>query len=154
VYVSRCPSGRTELRSVPGQRVRGGEPPHREVLQVRSYAGPDVGGRGTRVEGIPVHAGSADALIAMNRSTTGQIVVQTPIPQAEGPAVEGRAGTAAGPRGFASGYAALPAVPDEMLERDGSLRPHWQPFVSMLDELGSDELLLRWDHARRLIHEN
>ena len=47
-----------------------------------------------------------------------------------------------------------PNLPDEMAAPNGSLRPHWQMFVSMLNELGPGELRHRWDHARRLIHEN
>ena len=38
--------------------------------------------------------------------------------------------------------------------RTGRLRPQWQSFVSMLDELGPEELKLRWEHAQRLIHDN
>jgi uncharacterized circularly permuted ATP-grasp superfamily protein/uncharacterized alpha-E superfamily protein len=58
------------------------------------------------------------------------------------------------PRGLAESYApGLPAM-DEMTEPDGSLRGHWRPFVSMLDDLGRAELLARWDQARRLIREN
>ena len=56
--------------------------------------------------------------------------------------------------GFADGYGALPATYDEMLDADGSLRPHWRMFVSMLDDLGRDELRRRWEQARRTIHEN
>ena len=41
-----------------------------------------------------------------------------------------------------------------MIEPDGSLRPHWRLFVSMLDDLGREEVLPRWDQARRLIREN
>ena len=41
-----------------------------------------------------------------------------------------------GPPKIARGYAADPAVLDEMIEADGSLRPHWRQFFSMLDELG------------------
>lgn len=36
----------------------------------------------------------------------------------------------------------------------GQLRPHWQPFVRALEQLGTDELVRRWDHAQRLIREN
>ncbi len=57
-------------------------------------------------------------------------------------------------RGFAMGYPAQGTIPDEMVETDGALRPHWQSFVSMLDELGPDELRRRWEHAQRLIHDN
>lgn len=55
--------------------------------------------------------------------------------------------------GFAQAYA--PDAPyDEMVEPDGSLRPHWRMFVSMLDDLGPEELNKRWIDARRLIHDN
>jgi uncharacterized circularly permuted ATP-grasp superfamily protein/uncharacterized alpha-E superfamily protein len=43
---------------------------------------------------------------------------------------------------------------DEMLEADGSLRAHWGMAVSMLDDLGREELMRRWEQARRLIREN
>lgn len=58
------------------------------------------------------------------------------------------------PNGFASSYPARSDGFDEMLEADGSIRPHWRTFVSMLDDLGPTELLRRWDQARRIIHEN
>lgn len=71
-------------------------------------------------------------------------------------------------RGFAEGYgsgpapaespaeapAESPAPFDEMVEADGSLRPHWRMFVNLLDDLGRDELMRRWEQARRLLHEN
>jgi len=41
-----------------------------------------------------------------------------------------------------------------MVEADGSLRAHWRPFVSMMDDLGRDEIMRRWEQARRLIREN
>ena len=58
------------------------------------------------------------------------------------------------PRGLAACYA--PAVPalDEMTEPDGSLRLHWRSFVNNLDDLGREEVLTRWEQARRLIREN
>ena len=58
------------------------------------------------------------------------------------------------PQTFAGNYSGAGNLPDEMTGPDGALRPHWQGFVAMLDDLGSDELRRRWDHARRLIHEN
>ncbi|MES1167117.1 MAG: circularly permuted type 2 ATP-grasp protein, partial [Pseudomonadota bacterium] len=45
-------------------------------------------------------------------------------------------------------------VYDEMEERDGSVRPHWQMFVNLLDDLGPSELEHRWNTARQLIHDN
>ncbi len=59
--------------------------------------------------------------------------------------------SAVGTSGFATGY---PAGLDEMVDGDGVLRPHWRPFVQLLDDLGPAELHKRWDQARRLIHEN
>jgi uncharacterized circularly permuted ATP-grasp superfamily protein/uncharacterized alpha-E superfamily protein len=41
-----------------------------------------------------------------------------------------------------------------MIDPDGALRAHWQGCVSMLDELGERELARRWEHARRIIHDN
>src|SRR6202163_4652517 len=57
-------------------------------------------------------------------------------------------------RGFAANYAIDPSFPDEMMQPDGSIRPYWQEFVSMLDDLRPEELRQRREHARRLIHEN
>ncbi len=57
-------------------------------------------------------------------------------------------------RGIADKYALQPACPDEMIAPDGSLRPYWQSFTSMLDELGRRELGKRWEQARRFIHDN
>ncbi len=58
------------------------------------------------------------------------------------------------PRGFAAGYSPRMPVSDEMLEADGSLRTHWRMFVNLIDDLGRDELIRRWEQARRLIREN
>lgn len=56
--------------------------------------------------------------------------------------------------GFAAGYVPRAQDSDEMVEADGSLRPHWRMFVSMLDDLGRDEITRRWEQARRIIREN
>ncbi|MDB5325536.1 MAG: hypothetical protein JWM57_1105 [Phycisphaerales bacterium] len=56
-------------------------------------------------------------------------------------------------RGFAQAYAPGDEF-DEMVEPDGSLRPQWRMFVSMLDDMGPDELQRRWIEAKRLIHDN
>lgn len=58
------------------------------------------------------------------------------------------------PVGLASAYVPRLASLDEMKEPDGALRSHWRAFVSMLDDLGRDEILSRWEQARRLIREN
>jgi uncharacterized circularly permuted ATP-grasp superfamily protein/uncharacterized alpha-E superfamily protein len=56
--------------------------------------------------------------------------------------------------GLAGSYAPLHPAFDELLEPDGSLRPHWKPFVSMMDDIGSRELVARWERARALIRDN
>ncbi|QOV91426.1 circularly permuted type 2 ATP-grasp protein [Humisphaera borealis] len=56
--------------------------------------------------------------------------------------------------GFAAGYVPRTANADEMVEADGSLRPHWRMFVSMLDDMGRAEVTRRWEQARRIIREN
>ena len=43
---------------------------------------------------------------------------------------------------------------DEMLGREGSLRPHWARFSSCVAELGETEFDRRWADARRLLTEN
>ncbi len=59
-----------------------------------------------------------------------------------------------GPTKIGGGYAPDPNVLDEMVDADGSLRPHWRQFFSMLGELGPARLRQHWDQAKRLIHEN
>lgn len=43
---------------------------------------------------------------------------------------------------------------DEVFDRDGQVRPHWQALIDSLGEVGSDELARRWEQARRIIREN
>ncbi len=56
--------------------------------------------------------------------------------------------------GFCKAYIPPAHVFDEMEEPDGSIRPHWQMFVNLLDDLGPAELEHRWNTARQLIHDN
>ncbi len=53
-----------------------------------------------------------------------------------------------------SGYAPPAGAYDELLTSEGHLRPHWQAFVAGLDALGRQELVRRWDQARRLLRDN
>ena len=57
-------------------------------------------------------------------------------------------------RGLAESYLPHSPAMDEMLEPDGSLRAHWRPFVSIMDDLGREEILARSNQARRIIREN
>ena len=43
---------------------------------------------------------------------------------------------------------------DEMICSDGSIRPHWQGFDRLMEDLGATELARRWEQANRLIREN
>src|SRR5580692_3890928 len=62
--------------------------------------------------------------------------------------------TIAPPRGFAAGYVSRQSGRDEMIEPDGALRPHWRMLVTLLDEIGPEGMIRRWEQARRLIREN
>src|SRR5579864_982756 len=62
--------------------------------------------------------------------------------------------SAVGESGFAQGYAPQPGLTDEMVDSSGAVRPHWAPFVKLLDDLGPAEQRRRWEQARALIHEN
>ncbi len=52
------------------------------------------------------------------------------------------------------GYAPAPGLYDEMMDPFGAVRPHWQMFLSLLDDLGPEKLHHRWETARQLIHDN
>src|SRR5215469_7937857 len=43
-----------------------------------------------------------------------------------------------------SGYRPLPGIFDEMVDRDGRVRAHWQPLLAMLAGLGPKELSRRF----------
>ncbi len=53
-----------------------------------------------------------------------------------------------------AGYRPLPGVFDEMVAADGSLRPHWQPFLERLADLGKDEIGRRFAAADRHLKES
>ena len=46
-----------------------------------------------------------------------------------------------------SGYRPLPGIFDEMVDRDGRVRAHWQPLLAMLARLGPKELSRRFAAA-------
>jgi uncharacterized circularly permuted ATP-grasp superfamily protein/uncharacterized alpha-E superfamily protein len=60
----------------------------------------------------------------------------------------------AGLEQFVSGYRLLPGVYDEMMDGDGHVRPHWQPFLSMLAALGSEEINRRFAAADRYLRDS
>jgi len=52
---------------------------------------------------------------------------------------------------FVSGYWPLPGVIDEMMDGDGRVRAHWQPFLTMLAALGAEEINRRFAAADRYL---
>ncbi len=53
-----------------------------------------------------------------------------------------------------NGYAGLEQGYDELVSREGSLRPYWRTFADGLDEMGLAEFTQRWREAQQLIREN
>ena len=53
-----------------------------------------------------------------------------------------------------SGYAPLAGIFDEMMDADGDVRPHWQPFLTMLASLGADEINRRFAAADRYLRDS
>jgi uncharacterized circularly permuted ATP-grasp superfamily protein/uncharacterized alpha-E superfamily protein len=51
-------------------------------------------------------------------------------------------------------YRPSPAAYDESAVGHGVTRPHWQTFVHSFQRLGRDELAVRWENGRRIIHEH
>src|SRR5262249_62237097 len=53
-----------------------------------------------------------------------------------------------------SGYRPPPGIFDEMVDRDGRVRAHWQPLLAMLAGLGSKELSRRFAAADRHLRDS
>jgi uncharacterized circularly permuted ATP-grasp superfamily protein/uncharacterized alpha-E superfamily protein len=53
-----------------------------------------------------------------------------------------------------SGYRPLSGVFDEMMDADGRLRAHWLPYLSMLSNLGGDEINRRFASADRYLRDS
>ncbi len=53
-----------------------------------------------------------------------------------------------------SGYRPLSGVFDEMMDAQGRVRAHWQPFLAMLAALGSDEINRRFAAADRYLRDS
>src|SRR5499433_1375353 len=53
-----------------------------------------------------------------------------------------------------SGYRPLPGIFDEMVDRDGRVRAHWQPLLAMLAGLGPKELSRRFAAADRHLRDS
>src|ERR1700728_3642094 len=55
---------------------------------------------------------------------------------------------------FVAGYRPLPGIFDEMMDADGRVRAHWQPFLSMLAALGGEEINRRFAAADRYLRDS
>jgi uncharacterized circularly permuted ATP-grasp superfamily protein/uncharacterized alpha-E superfamily protein len=53
-----------------------------------------------------------------------------------------------------AGYRPLPGTFDEMLDRDGRVRPHWQPLLTLLARLGPEENNRRFAAADRHLRDS
>ncbi|MET0631836.1 MAG: circularly permuted type 2 ATP-grasp protein [Xanthobacteraceae bacterium] len=53
-----------------------------------------------------------------------------------------------------SGYKPLPGTFDEMMDRDGSVRAHWQPLLTLLAALGEKEIHRRFAAADRHLRDS
>jgi uncharacterized circularly permuted ATP-grasp superfamily protein/uncharacterized alpha-E superfamily protein len=53
-----------------------------------------------------------------------------------------------------AGYRPLPGIFDEMVDRGGRVRAHWQPLLTMLAGLGPDEIGRRFAAADRHLHDS
>ena len=53
-----------------------------------------------------------------------------------------------------AGYRPLPGIFDEMVDRHGRVRAHWQPLVATLAALGGDEIGRRFAAADRHLHDS
>ena len=53
-----------------------------------------------------------------------------------------------------AGYRPLPGIFDEMMDRDGRVRSHWQRLLAMFATLGSKQLGARFAAADRHVHDS
>jgi uncharacterized circularly permuted ATP-grasp superfamily protein/uncharacterized alpha-E superfamily protein len=53
-----------------------------------------------------------------------------------------------------AGYRPLPGIFDEMVDRDGRVRPHWRPLLGLLAALGPKEINRRFAAADRHLHDS
>lgn len=53
-----------------------------------------------------------------------------------------------------AGYRPLSGIFDEMMDRHGRVRAHWQPLLAMFARLGPQELSRRFSAADRHLHES
>ncbi len=51
-------------------------------------------------------------------------------------------------------YRPLSGCHDELRTCAESVRPHWQPFVAAMQQLGTDEIRRRWEESQDLIRQN
>ncbi len=57
-------------------------------------------------------------------------------------------------RAFVADYRPSHGVFDELMDREGHVRPHWQSFMAMLATLGPDEINKRFAAADRHLRDS
>ena len=126
--VSCRPSGRPQLRGIPGERLRGREPATGAILPHGAYAG--ACRSAAHIDGgrVCVYAGFAEGRNSTRLSVQMAASLTTYTPDLQR-------------------Y-------DELLLPDGSIRPHWRALVDRLEQAGPDAIRRGADLARRLIVEN
>src|SRR4051812_48458884 len=55
--------------------------------------------------------------------------------------------------GLISGYRPLPAIPDEMIDGAGNIRPGWAQLLAGFDELGPEGLTARFERADQYLRD-
>jgi uncharacterized circularly permuted ATP-grasp superfamily protein len=55
---------------------------------------------------------------------------------------------------FVSGYRPLAGTYDELMDRDGRVRPHWRSLIAMLADLGGEEINRRFGAADRHLRDS
>lgn len=61
---------------------------------------------------------------------------------------------AAAPGAVVAGYRLDTNVYDELLDPEGSIRPHWRRLIEYLGGLDADQRAHRWERAERMLQEN
>ena len=136
--------GRTQLRDLSGQLLRGGSAPPRPVPGPWSHRRIDRYSTGRALSRISDDPRSAACEVRKHRhSRSWHAHLDNACRTAE-----------CNLEPLVSGYRPLPGIFDEMMDGDGRLRAHWQPFLSMLAALGGDEINRRFAAADRYLRDS
>src|SRR5262249_12260622 len=133
--VPRDASRRTELRSLPGEQLRGGEPASRPVLIPGPHAGAPGGGAAGAQPGVSLYAGPAHLTMASRSDSS-------------------RTSSASSLIAALESYRPPAHHWDEVLDPNRSLRPQWARFANQVDGLAAVDLARKHVQVAREIHDN